>query len=58
MSMEQNKRHAFDDFCKRLVKNEAVSIHLEYAGLGTPQVMRASSAGRISRRARTAGPLP
>ena len=44
MSMEQNKRHAFDDFCKRLVKNEAVSIHLEYACQGTPQVMRASSA--------------
>ena len=34
MSMEQNKRHTFDAYCKRLVKNEAVNIHLEYARQG------------------------
>ena len=38
MSMEQNKRHAFDAFCKRLVKNEAVNIHLEYARQGKREV--------------------
>lgn len=26
MSMEQNKEHAFDAFCKRVVKNEAVCM--------------------------------
>lgn len=31
MSREQDKRHAFDAYCKRLVKNEAVNIHQEYA---------------------------
>ena len=31
MSMEQNKEHAFDAFCKRVVKNEAVNIQLEYS---------------------------
>ena len=31
MSMEQDKQHAFDAYCKRLVKNEAVNIQLEYA---------------------------
>ena len=34
MRMEQNKRHTFDAYCKRLVKNEAVNIHLEYARQG------------------------
>lgn len=29
--MEQNKEHAFDAFCKRVVKNEAVNIQLEYS---------------------------
>lgn len=31
MSREQDKRHAFDAYCKRLVRNEAVNIHQEYA---------------------------
>lgn len=30
MSMEQNKQHAFDAYCKRIVKNEAINIQLEY----------------------------
>ena len=38
MRLEQNKRHAFDAFCKRLVKNEAVNIHLEYARQGKREV--------------------
>ncbi len=39
MSMEQNKEHAFDAYCKRLVKNEAVNIHLEYARLNQREVL-------------------
>lgn len=31
MGIEQDKQHAFDAYCKRIVKNEAVNIHLEYA---------------------------
>lgn len=31
VEMEQNKEHAFDAFCKRVVKNEAVNIQLEYS---------------------------
>lgn len=31
MSKKQYKRHAFDAYCKRLVKNEAINIHKEYA---------------------------
>ena len=34
MSKEQDKQHAFDAFCKRLVKNEAANIHQEYARQG------------------------
>lgn len=30
MSMEENKQHAFDAYCKRIIKNEAINIHLEY----------------------------
>jgi len=30
MGIEQDKQHAFDAYCKRIVKNEAVNIHLEY----------------------------
>lgn len=30
MSLEQDKQHAFDAFCKRVVKNEAASAHREY----------------------------
>jgi len=30
MGIEQDKRHAFDAYCKRIVKNEAVNVHLEY----------------------------
>ncbi len=30
MSLEQDKQHAFDSYCKRIVKNEAVSVHREY----------------------------
>ena len=30
MSLEQDKQHAFDAFCKRVVKNEAASVHREY----------------------------
>ena len=30
MSMEKDKQHAFDAYCKRVVKNEAVNIQLEY----------------------------
>ena len=38
MSMEQDKQHAFDAYCKRLVKNEAVNIQLEYARQGEREV--------------------
>lgn len=30
MSIEKDKQHAFDSYCKRIVKNEAVNIQLEY----------------------------
>ena len=30
MSVEQSKQHAFDAYCKRVVKNEAINIQLEY----------------------------
>lgn len=30
MSMEQNKQHAFDAYCKRIIKNESINIRLEY----------------------------
>lgn len=30
MSLEEHKRHAFDTYCKRIVKNEAASAHREY----------------------------
>ena len=30
MSLEQDKQHAFDAYCKRIVKNEAISVHREY----------------------------
>lgn len=39
MSMEQNKEHAFDAYCKRVVKNEAVNIHLEYERQGQREVV-------------------
>lgn len=29
MSQEQDKQHAFDAYCKRIVKNEAISVHRE-----------------------------
>ncbi len=38
MSMEQDKQHAFDAYCKRLVKNEAVNIQHEYARQGEREV--------------------
>ena len=30
MSIEQNKQHAFNAYCRRIVKNEAINIQLEY----------------------------
>ncbi len=30
MSLEEHKRHTFDTYCKRIVKNEAASAHREY----------------------------
>lgn len=30
MNIEQDKQHAFDAYCKRIVKNEAINIQLEY----------------------------
>lgn len=38
MSREQTKEHAFDAYCKRVVKNEAVNIHLEYERQGQREV--------------------
>lgn len=38
MSMEQNKQHAFDAYCKRVVKNEAINILLEYDRQGKQEV--------------------
>ena len=38
MSMEQNKQHAFDAYCKRVVKNEAINILLEYDRQGRQEV--------------------
>lgn len=38
MSIEQDKQHAFDAYCKRLVKNEAVNIQHEYARQGEREV--------------------
>lgn len=31
MSLEEHKQHAFDAYCKTLLRNEAVSIRIEYA---------------------------
>lgn len=39
MNMSQDKEHAFDAYCKRLVKNEAVNIHLEYERQGRREVV-------------------
>lgn len=30
MSLEEHKRHTFDTYCKRIVKNEAANAHYEY----------------------------
>lgn len=30
MGLEEHKEHAFDTYCKRIVKNAAVSVHREY----------------------------
>lgn len=30
MSIEQEKQHTFDAYCKRIVKNEAINIQMEY----------------------------
>lgn len=38
MGIEQDKQHAFDAYCKRIVKNEAVNIHLEYERQGKREV--------------------
>ena len=38
MSMEQNKQHAFDAYCKRVVKNEAINILLKYDRQGKQEV--------------------
>lgn len=38
MGIEQDKQHAFDAYCKRIVKNEAINIHLEYDRLGKREV--------------------
>lgn len=38
MSMEQNKQHAFDAYCKRVVKNEAINIKREYDQLGKREI--------------------
>ena len=31
MSLEEHKRHTFDAYCKRLLRNEAINIRIEYA---------------------------
>ena len=36
--MEQNKQHAFDAYCKRVVKNEAINIKREYDQLGKREI--------------------
>lgn len=38
MSVEQSKQHAFDAYCKRVVKNEAINIQLEYDRQGKHEV--------------------
>lgn len=38
MDMEESKRHSFDAYCKRLVKNEALDIQREYARQGEHEV--------------------
>lgn len=35
---EQDKQHAFDAFCKRVLKNESVNAHLELERLGRREV--------------------
>lgn len=30
MSLEEHKRHTFDTYCKKIIKNEAASVHREY----------------------------
>lgn len=31
MSLEEHKRHSFDAYCKKLLRNEAINIRIEYA---------------------------
>ena len=38
MNTEESKRHSFDAYCKRLVKNEALDIQREYARQGEHEV--------------------
>lgn len=39
MSQEEHKQHAFDAYCKRIVKNEATSVHREYQQQNSDEVL-------------------
>ncbi len=39
MSLEEHKQHAFDAYCKRIVKNEATSVHREYQQQNSDEVL-------------------
>ena len=38
MSKEESKRHSFDAYCKRLIKNEAIDIQRRNTWLGKKEV--------------------
>lgn len=46
MSKEESKRHSFDAYCKRLLKNEAIDIQRRNAWLGKKEI----SFSELSRR--------
>lgn len=46
MSREESKRHSFDAYCKRLLKNEAIDIQRRNAWLGKKEI----SFSELSRR--------
>ena len=39
MSLEEHKQHTFDAYCKRIVKNEATSVHREYQQQNNDEVL-------------------
>ena len=39
MSLAEHKQHAFDAYCKRIVKNEATSVHREYQQQNNDEVL-------------------